>query len=599
MLPPELHPPEAPLVVLTRQRAHRGFIAYATEEAIGLDPTTAEDLKGLAGFLPREGALLATSFVMAHVWQLPVKQTAHLELAVGLFGPGETVKKLKRFLDDEPDRVIFSEQAFFALLAQLLLHAKDSDRREMSQVELEALRVAFLGAPNLLEATPPTDRPTSALEWLPYLTQNYAFNAKENFGNALGRTWKIFGVLPRQLPKGEFPVWCPLDDWIEEQTGLTIDEQLAFGFMLYAQLGIPEHGTPPKIHLPRDRVEASFEQLRFDERKRRAALNLISAPEAWFCEQLESSSSDPLMRAWNSLPFLMRPFLRLGNGDLLLTSPRAIQTWLTEGVYYRLLDAARAEQGARGVNDYTAYVGHLTERYAVELMEAAHHEPRVPSAGRVHREQFYGEEKARTTDIAVVFPHELFLFEISSGRLTVPSRIKGERKQVRKDLDKIVGEKVGRLATTIEAVKPERSHAARATLPDANPKRLARITPIIVSAAPLHHSPPMDDYLSEEMPETFNRRDVAGLELLDLEDLEAIAALVEKGKTVEQSFTEKRHRVGNQTDVARWLTADPTAPEVKRPTYLDQAFREIFERMGGLMGFDEEQVRERFNDATR
>jgi hypothetical protein len=598
-LPSELRPKHRDLMIPTRRRVGREYLAYATEEAIGLEPTTVEEMEQLAGLLPREGALMAASFIMAHVWDLPVDQSAHLELAVKLYGAGETIKKLTGFLDQEPDRVIFSEQALFALQAQLILHAKDSSRRELHGQEPELLSLAVLASPNLLEATPSTERPTAALEWLPYLTQNYSFNAKDNFGNALARTWRIFGVLPRELPEEEFSVWCPLDRWMEDQTGLTIEEQLAFGFTLYAQLGISEHGGgQPQVLLDRERVEGAFKQLRFDARKRAAALNLISAPQAWFREQLDGGRTDPVQRAWNCLPFLMRPFLRLENGDLALTSPRAIQTWLTEGLYYRLLDAARNEAGDRGINDYTAYVGHLTERYAVELMEAAHPEPRLPTAGRVQREQSYGKEQARTTDIAVVFPHELFLFEVSSGRLTVPSRIKGDRKKVRNDLGKIVGEKVRQLATTIEAIKPVNCKESKATLPDVDPTRLATITPAIVSAAPLHHSPAMDEYLAEIMPDTFGRRDISGLELIDLEDLETIASLVEKGKTIQQTFTEKRHMAGSAADLPRWLAADPTAPELKRPRYVDQAFQQVFERMAELMGFDSAEVRERFEEAA-
>lgn len=71
-----------------------------------------------------------------------------------------------------------------------------------------------------------------------------------------------------------------------------------------------------------------------------------------------------------------------------LVSPRALQSFLTDGIYYRFLDIAAAE-GSRDA--YTKFVGWLVERYVVELFEQGLG-PRPTGHGRVHGEQLYAGE---------------------------------------------------------------------------------------------------------------------------------------------------------------------------------------------------------------
>ena len=67
------------------------------------------------------------------------------------------------------------------------------------------------------------------------MTQNLLFNSTANFGSGLARTWRLFG----ELTVDERRQWnTPLDfHAVLEEVGLTIQEQLALAFGLYAVMG--------------------------------------------------------------------------------------------------------------------------------------------------------------------------------------------------------------------------------------------------------------------------------------------------------------------------------------------------------------------------
>ncbi len=82
---------------------------------------------------------------------------------------------------------------------------------------------------------------------------------------------------------------------------------------------------------------------------------------------------------WNRVPFETRPLLRLADGSLCVLSPRALMSWLTDGFYYRALDAARAA-GKRQA--FTNFFGVLIENYVCDLFAQVLTGPRPVGGGR-------------------------------------------------------------------------------------------------------------------------------------------------------------------------------------------------------------------------
>ncbi len=138
----------------------------------------------------------------------------------------------------------------------------------------------------------------------------------------------------------------PLDDWMQHDYGFNNDEQLAFGFALSAMTttwNSWDESAGSQSHIFGENVDDLFLKLGWGEHREKA-LDLLSADRDWYNAEF-SSRGDMLEHiAWEVRPFMQRPFLRLASGGLLLLSPRALASWVTDGFHYRLLDAAQRHQ---------------------------------------------------------------------------------------------------------------------------------------------------------------------------------------------------------------------------------------------------------------
>jgi hypothetical protein len=569
--------------------------AYATATALGLEPSAFEELEARVSGLPRESCLVILSEVLARLWRIGHDPRRHLDLAQAFFGPTPALERLIRFVVAGPSRVVFSEQGLVALQRLLLLHGQDGPVRELTDDELISLRWAVLAVADLIG--PGEDELPSATprDWLAYLTQNMAFNARDNIGNALARTWAIYVELADELGPTDVPTYAPINDWMTDRFGLDARRQLAIGFLLYAHTAIDDQEQASKGVVNPALIEDAANRMELTAAEANAACDLLVAPAAWYREQFQTSTSAAF--SWGLVPMAQRPFLRLSNDALLLLSPRALHSWLTSGVHYRLLDAAKAKAGKKGVSTFTAYAGHLVERYVLDLVRSAHPEPRLPAAGKVYGERKYGNGAA-TSDVIVSYPTEMVLLEVSSPRLSTKTLVGGDQNAVRDELWRIVGGRIGQLRRVIEALKPaERTQKPKAEIEGLDGTKTARFRPVVVTVAQLGLHPPLDDFLTEVQPQTLQRPDIEPLEILDLEDLEALIGMVEGGITLAELLRRKQRAVGNGTAVAGWLQTDPTSPRWKRPEYLNDALDRLLLTIGGNFGIDAERLSEEIERA--
>jgi hypothetical protein len=111
---------------------------------------------------------------------------------------------------------------------------------------------------------------------------------------------------------------------------------------------------------------------------------MLAASRDWYREAF-GAADDLTHVAWETTPFMQRPFLELSSGQLVLISPRSIITWLGAGFYYRLLDAAQRRNTPEDEMSlaYTQFVGDLLEEWALELVRSIHAGDRPAGGGRV------------------------------------------------------------------------------------------------------------------------------------------------------------------------------------------------------------------------
>jgi hypothetical protein len=553
---------------------------YATPTAVGVAPLPFQEFITALASVPLGMILPVVCEVQRVLHRRGMDPDVQLALAAGLFSGTPAFEPLARWVTSvRGERVAFCEQAmtFLQLLAILVCEEESTG---LSGDEYAArIRGAMFFVPGYLE--PQRASSDKGEGWLRHLIQLFDYNGNPVFGNALGRTWTIFGRLHRE--GSDIRPAVPLDDWLREDYGLGLEQQLSLGFALFAHLSANgEDDDDIAFVLTAEALGGIFKSLDFDEEECIAAESLIAASPSWFRGQVEGESLEQL--SWNRIPFMQRPFVRLLSGSYLLQSPRALMSWVADGIHYRCLDAARAHDA---VSDYTTRIGKLTERYVLELVASAHQEPRLPHAGKVHGDKKFGRG-IDSSDVTITYPHEVVLMEVASHRLTVEARCGSDQGAMEKDLKEMVGRLPKQLRRSIDAIRPDRRGVA-ATLryERLDPSRVARFWPLIITMTPLHWSPLMEDFLTPSLAELDGRVDVEALDVLAVEDLESLVAITEQtGTRLADLLAAKQRASGPHADVRTWLDRDPSLPNLARPAYLDDALNEALDTAARLLGFE-------------
>ncbi len=200
---------------------------------------------------------------------------------------------------------------------------------------------------------------------------------------------------------------CPIDEWMSEDYHFTIEEQLTIGFALAAMTNTWNEdvaaGTRSRI-VP-EHLDDLFAKLGFAERKQEL-LDLVSAERTEYAAEYAEAGTEIEKLAWETRPLMRHPFLRTEDGSLLLLSPRAIQSWLTDGFHYRLLRSAQKRSASdpkrKTSRRYTAYAGELLEEHVLRLVRSSYGERPIGS-GRVYGDQPYETKdgEAKTSDVAI------------------------------------------------------------------------------------------------------------------------------------------------------------------------------------------------------
>jgi hypothetical protein len=573
------------LLTAERRRPLGNIGVYATPTAMGVDSLPFDEFIATLASIPLGMILPVVCEMQAMLHDNEMNPQAQLGLAAGIFGGTPAFRSLAQFMRSAPgERVVFCEQAmtFLQLLAILTC---DEEVADLSRDQYTArIRGAIFYVSGYLEPANPAiagDRSN----WLRHLTQIFDYNGHPVFGNALGRTWSIFGRLHREA--ADICPAVPLDEWLREDYGLGLEQQLSLGFALFAHLGTNgDEGDGFTSTLTPDALGGIFTSLGLTEKEREAAEKMIAAPPSWFRAEVEGQGLESL--AWNRVPFMQRPFIRLPSGQYLLQSPRALMSWIADGIHYRCLDAAKQRDA---VSAYTARMGKLTERYVLQLVASAHREPRLPGAGKVFGDKKFGNG-IDSSDVTITYPNEVVLMEVASHRLTVESTRDGDQEALERDLTEMVGRRPKQLRRSIDAMKPTRTdHAATLRFQHLDPPRIVRFWPMIITMTPVHWSPLLEEFLAPSLTELDGRTDVEALDVVAVEDLEALVAITEQtGRPLAGLLAAKQETMDVHADIRTWINRDRLVPNIARPSYLDEALDEVMNIATNLLGFEETEA---------
>ncbi|HWI97133.1 MAG TPA: hypothetical protein VNS60_13800 [Solirubrobacterales bacterium] len=271
------------------------FAVAPCAEDLGIDPLTLDQVKGLISGLPFEPAMMALAVFSAGAWFAGADSAKHLALAEEIFGTGRPIiEKFREFSAAGPKHLLINEQ-HLAVLMRLLITGAGSDAdglRQLDDEEIDKLLGAVVAIADPINAG--NDRATergSPATWAPYTVRAGLYFDQSNLGSDHGRARALFvdlfGVVGPESHR-----WCDLA-------------------ARAARKPAPSRGHRAPGRRDKCRSRRTGRALR---RSRR---------------QLRPPGLGPR-------PFEQRPFLRLGDGRMILMSPRFLHAWMGEGFYYRL-----------------------------------------------------------------------------------------------------------------------------------------------------------------------------------------------------------------------------------------------------------------------
>ncbi|HEX4805052.1 MAG TPA: hypothetical protein VFU94_04050 [Conexibacter sp.] len=556
-------------------------IKVSTDEAtLGLSVSSPEAQVARVSRLPFEMTAVVLSKLATHA-EHAREHDRQLELVRWIFGTTPIWPRVESLVRNR-DMQMFPEQHLIALMRMLVMYANDEPLTErLSDANWEILLRALIAMGTVNDAG--LLRRDTRDDRLAYLVQNGAYYHHEPPMEALARTYRLFSEIPRLPGLVDHRDRVPIDEWLQEETqGLSLDQQSALGFALLAVAhALDENAqandrsvlTTDTVADLAARIGAPFDSV----------VAAVSARREWYRDQF--TRCDDLGAPWNRVPFEQRPFLQLADGRVALWHVRCLMSWLTEGIHYRLLDAARRH---RKVSQYTRYLGALTERYALEVVRDAHPGPRRLGVGVVHGEYPYGGRRGkekRTPDVAIDYGQDLVLIEVCSRRLSLASRRGGDPAVVRADLDKMLGRKLEQLGKSARDLL-----RSDASLPGVDISNVLRVWPIVVTGSGLLENPMLWAYIDEHTALLRSLGRVQPVSVFDLGDLEQLAGLIEAGYGLVDILRRKTSGPYARLDLRRFVFDAPYLTHRARANSIELRWAAAIRTYAHTLGFDPDQV---------
>jgi hypothetical protein len=554
------------------------MVVVCDEQALGIvPPSTLDEVREHLRGLPYVPASVITGRIATLLWPIRDEPEQQLKLATDIFGEdARIIDDFRRFLAEGPGpgRYIFHEQQFFVLLRLILEEGSEPDHSDSwSEDDLLRLYQAMIKVTSVVEAGSSKFRQSDRTpeDWLGFLTQNSVYNAIEEPLLAYQRAWRIFGELAVDAESQAHPEFCDLRAWHRDHLGIDLDELLAVGHSIEGRTQGPDVPADQRAVVPPLQTYLSPTTL---APRHEAVTEVFSAPRSFYVDGFKRSHDNELRLAWETTPFMTKPLLRLPDDSLCLTSPRALQSFLTDGIYYRFLDIA-AQEGER--DHYTGFVGWLVERYVVEVF-ADSFGPRDAGNGRVTGDQEYAGKK--TSDVAVDYGEDLVLVEVISTRLPLGVRAEADEAELTKYLKRTIDDKLEQVDRVITDLDDK-----RARIPDVDIGAVQRIWPVLVTQGDLLPAGPLLSYVDQATKGMFEQAGVQPRTMLGLADVEMLMGMIVAGENLIDVLREKATGEYANLPFSRWLT-DVREPLPARPPQLEQRWFDSTDALAGLLDLD-------------
>ncbi|MGH9807745.1 MAG: hypothetical protein ACRD9W_10880, partial [Terriglobia bacterium] len=295
------------------------------ESGLNQRVSTPDELKAMAAHLSFENAMLAISRLASHAWHIRGDTDAQLQLAPQVFGEPRLAPAIARLASSVPQLEIFPEQHSAVLQRLLVLYGREAVLGESQDGEQMVFDRAWLAA---AVPTGELDRdkpqgPEGRRDWIAYLIRNGAYNRTEESLAAMIRPQILFRDIAEAEAAKSHPHFCPIDEWHRDTFGISLAEQFAVGLVVASRAdtfdetkALENRSLVGGAHLADVAKKLGYEPS--------VLLELLSADRSWYRSEFKKRPDTLANMAWDRIPFEVRPFLRLSNGELLAISPRVV-----------------------------------------------------------------------------------------------------------------------------------------------------------------------------------------------------------------------------------------------------------------------------------
>lgn len=559
-----------------------------TPQDLDLPEPTLNDAADLLAEVPFIRAMRMLSVLAGTVYFARTKKSSQGRLAEMLYSELPKLRdKVLAFLDGR-NRLAFDPRHITVLQRFVVLHGANRDE-EWTREHHQRLVGALLAIAGALPHGEPADAPagaeTSMEEWTRYLAQVGMYYETPWIADAMARSWARYVTVAADLVG--CPGACPIDDWMREDYGFTLAEQLAVGLAYGQGTGAFEATLSIEERGGRRARPGCLEDTALAVRESEA-VSLISADRSELRHLLEAENPDPMHLGWDHAVFEARPFLRDDDGWLLLHSPAALTSWMTRGVHYRVLDAANRRldgSGRRLGRRWLDYAGALGEESVRRLLKATY--PHDSPAGRLHGEiEFRGlGGRQDSPDAALESFPDLALFEVYSGRFSRDAK-SGDAKALLAAVRRATATKITEVLDRAGDVLEGRLVYPGAVEPP------TVVWPLLVLAGDTISPTPMFwRWLRDELNGRIDSDPRVRTPLvIDLDDLEPVFALVEQGHRLFDLLDSYLRSDLREFPLRNWVSREFDLGDPHRPRYARQQWREAAKAGGQVLYPDSEKL---------
>lgn len=578
------HSGESVLARLTQIPSSLDYLgAWIDETAVGLAPLGIQGTASCASRLPFDGQAKLLSALQSALSSNVVDFAFHAGLADRLYG-GDLCHQIKKILQSGSRKALFSEQTLLAL-TRIVIAVGGTNAEQISREDQDEAASRLLLAANGLPMAKGDvgDNDGSPFAMTDALLQISGLGATEWLASALGRTRRIFKEISTSAVARTRPDYCPIDSWLRAAYGgLGVDEQIALAVLVIGDTSVFETQNAATLAAPGMLVDTFTQRCRELKVATESALGLLSATRSWYqdrfieIEEQHELTTDQSVQGWNRVPLDERPLLRLEN-ELLVWSPQSLTSWMTDGLYYRALNAA---PNKRSRAKLLTFYGWLFEEHIRALFKDAYRDASLPGTGRVIDPFKYAKGQNETTDIILDFGHDLVFVEVYSGRLNLKSRIVGDTEGIARNLSQMIIDKAGELGDRINDFVE-----GAYDLPDVDRSLVQRIWPIVVVGSPLMLNEALGSTVGQRLGERLAGPRNQPVSVLCPGDVDVLCGLVEQGLSL-LDILSRRAGAYQWLDFGRLLRETPHLPAVAASRLSRQNFDEVFAALTQLRGLD-------------